>query len=150
MERKRKQGPFYRVKFRVERYSAPMIVLLLLAGLARVLAECPNWCNNRGYCTPAAEGHHCICDPGFIGEGCTERICPKGYNPDDLHDHNGRRAIRIETNLVSGTLAGPMSISFSGAKISMQANANDLGEGGCESAFTNMASLGRATCARVL
>lgn len=62
---------------------------------------CPNACSGHGQCEYIEElssydatnwAHHkiqgCLCDPGFEGEDCSKRMCPRGDDPLSIPDSN--------------------------------------------------------------
>lgn len=133
----------------VSSFHAAAMLLVLACLLASVSGECQNWCNNRGYCTSPVDGEqHCICDPGFTGEDCSLRMCPKAYNPIQKEVLPNRRAIRLSTGVLSGVLNGQFSFSFSGSAISLDANANTLGSAQCTAHFTQLGSAASVDCVR--
>jgi hypothetical protein len=37
--------------------------------------DCPDQCNGRGYCSVEFPVSRCVCDPGWTGASCKERLC---------------------------------------------------------------------------
>lgn len=91
----------------------------------------------------------CICDPGFVGDGCMERLCPKAFDPITINNFPNRRSIRLTTGLVGGRLEGSMSFSFSGAYITLNADGNYMNSEVCSSKFNDLSSFGKVECERV-
>ncbi len=129
--------------------SSLLAVLVVCTLLQYVNADCPNWCNNRGYCTSPIDGdQHCVCDPGFTTEDCSQRICPKAYDPIQKQTMMARRTVRLSTGLLSGEMNGRFSFSFSGSSISLDANANRLSSDVCTGQFTQLRSASDVNCER--
>ncbi len=111
--------------------------------------RCINWCNNRGYCTAASDGHYCVCDAGFTGDDCSQRMCPKSYDVLTLDNYPNRRTVRIMTGIEGGELhAGSYSFSFSGSSVDFNADSNKMTSEMCTQRLTQMKSFGDAICTR--
>jgi hypothetical protein len=51
------------------------------------MRNCPSTCSYNGYCTNGTNGH-CVCNNGFVGVDCSQRVCPSGKAWFDIPDAN--------------------------------------------------------------
>ena len=51
------------------------------------MKSCPSSCSYNGYCTNGTNGH-CVCNTGYIGVDCSQRVCPSGKAWFDIPDIN--------------------------------------------------------------
>ena len=51
------------------------------------MKNCPSSCSYNGYCSNGTQGH-CICNNGFVGVDCSQRVCPSGRAWFDIPDSN--------------------------------------------------------------
>ena len=116
------------------------LMLLAVARLAH--AECPNWCSQMGICSGPGSDAHCICNPGHTGDDCSLLHCPRG--PDWRAEGNASRAIRLQTDAVSGRLDGFFTFTFHGETVRLPADANTLSADKCSQLVSSLASVGRA------
>lgn len=80
--------------------------------------SCPNWCNQRGYCTSPLEGGYCVCETGSKGDDCSLRYCPKAFDPITIDSNPTRRTIRLRTSVSpGGLLLGRLTFSFNTAEV---------------------------------
>lgn len=52
------------------------------------MRNCPSSCSYNGYCTNGTMGH-CVCNNGYLGVDCSQRVCPSGIAWFDIPDTNG-------------------------------------------------------------
>lgn len=113
-------------------------------------ARCPNWCNQRGTCSTQTGGDgECICDNGFTGDDCSRRLCPMAYDPVSIDQFPSRRAIRLQTQVEEGALAGLFQFSFAGSNVLLNADASELDDFYCTNSLVmGLKSVGEVTCQR--
>jgi EGF-like domain len=88
----------------------------------------------------------CVCDMGYFGASCEQRMCPKGVDP--LTFYSSYRAITITTSADSGLLRGSLKFTFNGESITFPANARQWSSTQCKAAFESLPNIGMVTCSR--
>eukprot|EP01038_Epipyxis_sp_PR26KG_P008919 gene8919-12027_t len=120
----------------------------LLSFVALIQARCLNWCNQRGVCSSPAEGGNCICNMGFAGEDCSERLCPAAFEPLSLPNLINRRSVRLETGNLGGIMIGKLEFSFGGSSAFLDANANKVTDESCRNSLLKLKSISDIRCVR--
>jgi EGF-like domain len=88
----------------------------------------------------------CICDIGYFGGACEQRMCPKGVDP--LTFYSEYRAITLVTSAQGGFLQGEMTFSFNGQSFTFPANARKWTSAQCKAAFETLPNIGNVSCSR--
>ena len=88
----------------------------------------------------------CVCDVGFTGPDCSQRICPKGDDP--MTTGQAYREIVIESGASSGLLGGFFDFSFLGESVRFSANASNWTATDCDRDIESLANVQSVTCTR--
>ena len=120
--------------------------LLIWMTLPERIVSCPLHCSQNGVCSGPGPDGYCICHPGYTGDGCEIRMCPKGDDP--LTTNQKPRQIKFGFDALSGDLNGYLSFTFLGEDILLDANANSLTDEKCTRLFQSLPNVEQVVCAR--
>jgi hypothetical protein len=125
-------------------------ILYIIWNIANVYSKCPNWCNRRGTCTNPSLEHdqYCICDIGYTGEDCTQKICPKAFDFQNIVNTSSFRTVKLTTGITTGKLSGTFEIGFGHSKLKFNADANEVDDLNCKTQLLSWKGVSGVSCNR--
>ena len=88
----------------------------------------------------------CICDWGFSGAACEQKLCPKGVDP--LTFYSDYRAITIKTSATVGKMQGSFKFLFNGEFFYFPGAARRWTSEQCKASFESLPNVGMVKCSR--
>eukprot|EP01039_Chlorochromonas_danica_P010844 gene10844-12054_t len=88
---------------------------------------------------------------GYTGDDCLQRICPSGYDPVRpvaIEGNSHRRAVRLRTSALTGSLQGSLEVTIAGASALLNANAAALTSASCTYLLSGLRSIAEVECTR--
>ena len=118
-------------------------VLVLVLGATDVAARCPNDCSQHGLCSGPGPDSYCICEGGYVNDDCSDKLCPKGDDPNTVDQDY--RQITIMTGAMEGYISGHFDFTFMGYTVGLDADADDTA---CKHTLEALPTVEEVECTR--